>query len=178
MDKSLKWKLLNTKLIFSSKWLNLEERSYQLPDGKIAEGYYHVSRPDYVLVLALNEKNQIIVEHQYRRGGDDFFLELPAGWIDEGESPETAGLRELKEETGFAGKVEWVKELYAQPGFMSMRAYVVYIKITENQEHSQKEDEFIKFDLVNLEKVVQMFKDGEIKDMGFAAALGVLSSNQ
>ena len=42
---------------------------------------------------------------QYRPPVEAFCVEFPAGLIDEGESPEEAAVRELREETGYSGKV-------------------------------------------------------------------------
>jgi len=144
MDK--KWKLLNSKTVFESKFLNVEDRTYELPDGKIGEHYYHVSRPNYVLILAISDENQVIVEKQYRRGVDDFVYELPAGWIEEGETPLAAGIRELKEETGFTGTGEKWYEIYPEPAFMSMKAYVAIIKFSnsEKAEANLADDEHLK----------------------------------
>lgn len=57
---------------------------------------------------------------QYRPPIEAFCVEFPAGLIDEGETPEQAAVRELKEETGYEGKVCTVLELSpvlsCQPG--------------------------------------------------------------
>lgn len=54
---------------------------------------------------------------QYRPPVDAYCVEFPAGLIDEGESPEEAAVRELKEETGYEGKVCDVSDvLSCQPG--------------------------------------------------------------
>lgn len=57
---------------------------------------------------------------QYRPPVEAFCVEFPAGLIDEGESPEQAGVRELKEETGYEGKVCSIHDvspvLSKQPG--------------------------------------------------------------
>ena len=168
-----KWKLINSKPIFESKYLSVLENDYELPDGKEGKGYYHLSRPNYVLVIAIDKDNRIVIERTYRRGVDDFVYELPAGWIDEGESPQQTAARELKEETGHTGEVEIVGEMYAQPGFCSMKAFVALAKIDQSLKTEQElgEDEQIDYELIEVEKVKEMISKGEIKDMGFLSAL-------
>lgn len=54
---------------------------------------------------------------QYRPPVEAVCVEFPAGLIDEGETPEQAAVRELKEETGYEGKVcERSSTLSNQPG--------------------------------------------------------------
>ncbi len=170
-----KWKLLGKKNVFDSKWLSIEDRSYELPDGKIVEGYYHLNRPDYVLILAIDKDKKIIVERQYRRGVDDFVYELPAGWINKDETPLDAAKRELLEETGFIGVGSKVFEIYPQPGFCSMKAYVVILKIQDEKvEEKREEDEILSYELIDVDKIKKMIIDNEIKDMGFLSAFNLL----
>jgi ADP-ribose pyrophosphatase len=59
-------------------------------------------------------------------------LEFPAGLIDEGETPAETALRELKEETGYMGRVESVTPpLYTSPGLLSESCYLTYVSIDE-----------------------------------------------
>lgn len=48
---------------------------------------------------------EIVLQKQYRPPIDKITIEVPAGLIDEGETAEQAAVRELKEETGYVGKV-------------------------------------------------------------------------
>lgn len=168
-----KWKLIKSKPVFESKWLTILENDYELPDGSKGEGYYHLSRPNYVLVIAIDKDNKIVVEENYRRGVDDFVYELPAGWVDEGESPKQAAERELKEEAGYSGEVKILGGIYAQPGFSSMKAFVATAKIDHSLKGDQElgHDEHIDYKLIDLEKVREMIQEGEIKDMGFLSAM-------
>ncbi len=168
-----KWKLLRSKPIFESKYLSILENDYELPDGSEGKGYYHLSRPDYVLVVAIDQNNNLVVERNYRRGVDDFNYELPAGWIDPGETPKEAAEREFKEETGYTGEVEILGEIYTQPAFTSMKAYVGFTKIDSRikEEQSLEHDEDIKCELLHIDTVISMIEKGEIKDMGFLTGL-------
>jgi ADP-ribose pyrophosphatase len=60
---------------------------------------------------------------QYRPPVEAYCVEFPAGLIDEGETPEQAAVRELKEETGYEGKVcEITPPLCNQPGSKRSRS--------------------------------------------------------
>jgi ADP-ribose pyrophosphatase len=64
-----------------------------------------------------NKPPSTIVILQYRPPVEAVCVEFPAGLIDEGESPEQAAIRELKEETGYEGKVcDHSPTLSNQPG--------------------------------------------------------------
>lgn len=46
-----------------------------------------------------------MLQKQWRAPADAVVIEIPAGLMDPGESPEECALRELREETGYVGKV-------------------------------------------------------------------------
>lgn len=63
---------------------------------------------------------------QYRPPVEAKCVEFPAGLIDEGESPEQAAVRELMEETGYAGKVcDCTPKLCNQPGMTNATMQVL-----------------------------------------------------
>ena len=70
------------------------------PKGSLVDG---------VCILAVLDKPdgpEVLLQKQYRPPIDKVCIEMPAGLIDAGESVEFCALRELKEETGYVGKVE------------------------------------------------------------------------
>lgn len=90
--------------------------TYQDPSGKTRtwEHAERRTRPadseiDGVGIVAIISKpdgNEIVLEKQFRPPLDKVVIEVPAGLVDEGETPEQAAVRELKEETGYVGVVE------------------------------------------------------------------------
>jgi len=59
-------------------------------------------------IVAILEKQggpELLLQKQYRPPIDKICIEVPAGLVDAGETAETCAVRELKEETGYVGKV-------------------------------------------------------------------------
>jgi ADP-ribose pyrophosphatase len=57
--------------------------------------------PDAVVIIVTDENDErILLNKEFRMAVGDYVYNFPAGLIDEGENPEEAAIRELKEETG------------------------------------------------------------------------------
>lgn len=170
-----RWKLLNSLSEYKTKYFEVEKRTYKLPNGYVVDDYYHLKRSDYVLVVAINEKGEILIEKTYRQGIDDFVFEIPGGWIDSGETPTEAGVRELIEETGYTGQARLLGEIYIQPGYINQRAHVVYIKFDDSKKigHQREIDEDIEIEFLSQKVIDEMIVKNEIKDMGMLSAFAM-----
>lgn len=174
-----KWKLLTSNNVFSTRWLSVEKRAYELPNGEVADDYYLLKRADYVLIIAIDNNKRMVLEKQYRHGMDKLVYEIPAGFINKGEDPLVAGIRELKEETGLSGKGKVIGEIYTQPGYMDQRAHVVLVELDgEIYEKKLDGDENIEINMVELEKLRSMIADGLIHDMGLLSAMQVYENSK
>jgi ADP-ribose pyrophosphatase len=78
---------------------------------------------DAVNVLAITPDEHLVLVKQYRFGIAEDTLELPGGLMNNQEDSQLAAARELREETGFSGKVwTYLGKVPANPVFMD--AYV------------------------------------------------------
>jgi ADP-ribose pyrophosphatase len=72
------------------------------------------------VMMAVDGRDRILLVRQYRLPARQYLWELPAGRVDEGETPLQAAKRELAEETGYRART-WRKlaEFYPSPGFLA-----------------------------------------------------------
>lgn len=88
-----------------------------------------VDRPSAVAVAAETQAGGVVVIRQFRWAVKETLIELPAGLIDPGESPEEAARRELQEETGYrAAYWERAFDCFTSPGFSNERIFVFYAR--------------------------------------------------
>ncbi len=118
----------------NGKWLNFEEVEYVDSAGKI-RSWENVTRTTLggAVAMIARKGEKLVLVRQFRPPIDNYIIEFPAGLIDSGEKYETAALRELKEETGYIGKVTDVScPIYSSPGMTNETVSLVFIDIDEN----------------------------------------------
>ena len=96
------------------------------------------------VMMAVDDKNRILLVSQYRLPADRYIWELPAGKADEGETVAQAAKRELIEETGLRAK-KWKKltTFYPSPGFVEEKMTIFLATGLTQGEARPMEDERI-----------------------------------
>ncbi|KAM0815790.1 putative NUDIX hydrolase domain-like protein [Seiridium cardinale] len=139
---------LDTK---DSKWLKLVKINYKDAHGNARtwEAMKRPTRPkssavDAIQILAILEKPtgpEVLLEKQFRPPTGKVIVEFPAGMVDEGETPEQAAVRELKEETGYLGEVISEKidrpVHWNSPASSSSCTYMIRMKIDLSKGENQ-----------------------------------------
>ena len=100
-DDKPAWKRLDSKVLLKHPRITIVEDAVQLPGGQVISYLRQASRSDAVTVICLKD-GQILLQREYSYPIGEFLLQFPGGKIEDGETPEEAGRRELKEESGFA----------------------------------------------------------------------------
>lgn len=100
------------------------------PRTSQAHEFYVIDSVNWVNVIALTPKKELIMVEQYRHGSNTVELEIPGGMMDaEDESPAATGARELREETGYTGeRARIIGEVFPNPAIMSNICYTVLVE--------------------------------------------------
>lgn len=98
-----KWKILESNTILKNQWFDIKEHKVQMSELLAVEGVIVLEFPDWVNIVALDDKDRVVLERNYRHARGDFFIETPSGSVEASDaSPLEAARRELLEETGYA----------------------------------------------------------------------------
>jgi ADP-ribose pyrophosphatase len=131
-----------------------------------------VEHAECVAVIAVDDNGDILLVEQYRKGPERALLEIPAGGIDEGESPEDAVIREMQEEIGFRpSKLLRLGGFYSTPGFSNEYLYLYLAEdLHPGRLYAEDTDE-IKIIRIKPDRIIDMIESGEICDSKSAAGL-------
>ncbi len=116
--KPTKWKLLSAKDVSPSKWFPIEERTYELPDGKIVDDFTVTTLGDFSLIIPVTPDKKIILINEYKPGADEVLIQFPAGMPEDNEQGmNVLAQRELEEETGIKVELDQLAYLGKFTGF-------------------------------------------------------------
>jgi len=103
---------------------------------------------------------EIVLQKQFRPPVNAVCIEIPAGLVDEGETPEQAAIRELHEETGYVGEISMsTSVMLNDPGFCNTNLKMIHMTVNmdnpknKNPEPELEENEFIEVFTLPLKKL-------------------------
>ncbi|HVV53252.1 MAG TPA: NUDIX hydrolase [Polyangia bacterium] len=119
------WKVLTREYLAKKPWYTVRVDRVELPNGTVIPEYWVNEYPPWVNVVALTEKDEVVLIRQYRHGIGAVHWEIPAGATDpEDRSMEEAARRELREETGYVGgRWSLLATLSANPALQNNLTY-------------------------------------------------------
>jgi ADP-ribose pyrophosphatase len=162
---------LSSKQIYQGRKIRLRLDTIRKESGEIITREI-VEYPDCVAAVALDDGGKVFLVRQLRRAVGQVLLEIPAGGIDSGESPEDAISRELREEIGFYPQsLNRMGGFYLSPGYSTeyMHIFLATHLISSPLEASDTAD--IEVVRVPLEGIHPLISSGEIRDAKSVAAL-------
>ncbi|MCG7342622.1 NUDIX hydrolase [Sporosarcina sp. ACRSL] len=163
-----KWEVLNSNYVYQSPFGNLRKDTCKMSDGTVIEDYYVNEYADWVNAIVLTKDEEIVLVKQYRHPGNDYYLEIPAGKIEDGETYEEGIIREVREETGYISDQRPILlgEFMVNPAtqtnkvisFLINDAYLAY-------EQQLDETEVLEVKNFPFEKIGEMIRNKEITQL-------------
>jgi 8-oxo-dGTP pyrophosphatase MutT (NUDIX family) len=97
----MQWKVHAERVVYSDPpWIEVSMAEVELPDGRrIPHNVVRV--PLVVATVVINDQDQVLMLWRHRFITDRWNWEIPAGFVDVGETAEKAAAREVEEETGY-----------------------------------------------------------------------------
>jgi ADP-ribose pyrophosphatase len=165
------FELLKSEIVYPGHAFTIRRDTLRLPDGREAR-FDIVEHVGSVIILPLDTNGQMLFVRQYRHAAGLDLLELPAGTLDEGETPLECASREIREETGMAaGNLEPLGGFYLAPGYSTEYMYVYLATDLRYNPLEADADEFLSVERVPLAEALAMFERGDIQDAKSLAAI-------
>ena len=166
MNSKIKpWEKVSSKPVGNFRVFSIRSDLKISPRPGREHDFYVIEAVNWVHVVALTRDGKLVMIEQYRHGSETIELELAGGMIDPTDiSPLEAGLRELREETGYEGtQAEVIGQIYANPAIMNNICYTVLVRDCESKHAPQLDHgEDVAVTLVDPSEIPRLIQQGRI----------------
>lgn len=158
-----KEKTLKKEYIYNGKILAVRKDQVLLPNGNSA--IREVVEHSGGSAIYCEKDGKILLVKQFRYPYKEELYEIPAGKLNEGETPEQTAIRELEEEGGIKAKsVEKLFDIYPTPAYTNEIIRIFKAKDFVEAQIKLDEDEFLTGEWIDKNVAKNMVNNGEIKD--------------
>ena len=160
----MKFRVEAEREVFRGRVIRLVERDLRLPNGRRTT-FNIVEHPGAVAIVPVFENGDVMLLRQFRPSIGLELYEIPAGTLEEGESPLETAKREIVEETGHRAR-KWSKiaEFYTAPGFCTEIMHVFVARGLEPAVAERDPDEVIEPLRVPLSKALTLVRRQRVRD--------------
>lgn len=172
MTDAFEEKTLSSEFIFDGKVVHLYRDRIELPNGNESVREY-VKHVGAVCVVPVTDEGEVICVRQYRYPIGRVMLEIPAGKLDSpDENPESAAMRELREETGATCKsLRFIGNYLSSPAILDECIRMYIAEELDFGETDPDDDEFVEVERIPIDELVSRICSGEIQDGKTQAAV-------
>jgi ADP-ribose pyrophosphatase len=165
-------------VVYKGRVFSVEVEKVVLRNGRETE-LAIVRHRRSVVLIPVQDDGRLVMIRQYRHALKRDIWELPAGNVDDGESPEAAAARECEEETGqVPTEIERLGAFYPTPGYCDEE--MIFFRVSglrpppADSTHKPDEDEDITTRVISTAEAGAMVARGEIVDLKTAYALTLI----
>ncbi|MCY4366970.1 MAG: NUDIX hydrolase [Chloroflexi bacterium] len=171
MEQDLTETTIESAVHYEGTILRLRKDQVRMPNGRLTVREV-VEHSDSVCMVPIDNEGNVLLVRQYRKPTESALLEVPAGGIEEGESPEEAAMRELQEEVSHvADTLQPLAGFWLAPGWCDEYMYVFLATDLRPSDMEQDYDEMVETRRVPLFETLELIERGEIQDAKSIASL-------
>jgi 8-oxo-dGTP pyrophosphatase MutT (NUDIX family) len=168
------WPTLGTRPLGDFRIFKLRADRRCSPRNGFEHEYIILEARPWVNVVALTPEQEVVMVEQFRHGTGTVELEIPGGVLDPGETdPVAAGVRELREETGYTGRdARLIGSVFANPAIQDNTCHTLLVadcRCTDPLKLDAGEDLLTR--LVPVADLPRLVAQGRIKHSLVVAAL-------
>lgn len=158
-------KRLARKTIYTSDWINVYADKVETQEGEIIDDYHQIDFPRKSVVVIVTKHNKICMISSYRYTLNEICTELPAGFIDYGETPEIAAIREVKEETGLCiENPKYLFKFYPSNGISNQLLHVFTAETQSEIKTDGKHEGIQEVFWASKDQINHLIKNNKIED--------------
>lgn len=157
--------------VYEGHLLKIDREELVLPGGRNAT-LESIRHPGAAAALPFLPDGRVLLIRQYRHAMGGYILEVPAGKLDAGESPERCAAREVEEEVGHrAGELILLGSVFTTPGFTDEQIWLYEAHDLRATRTAHESDEVIEVLTWDFDEAVRAVSDGRIRDGKSVAAI-------
>jgi len=119
-----KWKSLFQNRDHSHGIVTIRTDRAVSPRTGEAHDFFVLETPPWVNIIPVTFDRRVVMVRQYRHGTGDVTLEIPGGIVEQEDTPESAAIRELEEETGYtSSSVSLLGAVHPNPAIQDTICY-------------------------------------------------------
>jgi len=162
--KFAKAELQKVTPVYSGRVITLNIERVRLPNGAEAD-LEIIHHPGGAAIVAVNDRQEVCLLHQYRHAAGGWIWELPAGKIDNREPPLQTAQRELTEEAAVDAK-QWesLGDYVSSPGVFTEVVHLFLATQLTAQSSHPEEHEVFQVHWRKFSEVLAMARAGELRD--------------
>ena len=171
-------KTVSSQPVFDGRLLKLDVLEVELDNVRRARREI-VRHPGAVAIWARAPDGRFVFVRQFRKAIEQELLEVVAGTLEIGETPEACARREIQEETGYTVKnLAPLGSIFTAPGFCTERILLFYAELAGGGAAAPDPDEHLDVVLLDETEWKAMMSRGAVQDAKTWAAWGMFKTRQ